>query len=122
VNKSSFDSGSRPIYDYILENNLALTLDIYDSALLSEIVYEVGLLEINFAIFAIEYSSLDCTISFENRCSVSHLSILKVENCTFSPDAVSESVVSSCNIFVDISVHTEAVNSHRQTWINIRFS
>jgi hypothetical protein len=66
MNKSSFDSGSGPIYDYILENNLALALDINDSALLSEIVDKVSLIEIQFAIFAIEDATIDSSISFKN--------------------------------------------------------
>ncbi len=122
MNKSSFDSGSWPIYDYILENNLALALDIYDSALLSEIVDKVSLLEIQFAIFAIEDTTIDSTISFKNWSSISHFWILKVKNSSFSADAISESVVSSCYIFVDIPVHTETIHSHRQAWVNICFS
>ena len=122
MNKSSFDSGSRPIYHYILENNLTLALDIYNSTLFSEIVDEVGLLENYFAIFAIEDSSLDGSIAFENRTSVCHFRILEVEDCTFSAYAISESIVSSCNIFVDILIHTETINSNRQARINIGFS
>ena len=66
MNKSSFDSGGRPIYDNILEHNLALTFDIYDSTLFSKIVGKVSLLENKFAVFAIEDTSINCTISFED--------------------------------------------------------
>ena len=76
MNESSFDSGSGPIYDYILENNLPLALNIYDSSLLSEIVDKVSLLEIQFAIFAIEDTTIYSTISFENWRSISHFRIL----------------------------------------------
>lgn len=122
MDKASFDSGSGPIYNYILENNLALALDIYDTALLSEIVDKVSLLEIQFAIFAIEDATIDSTVSFKNWSSISHFWILKVKNSSFSANAISESVVSSCYIFVDIPVHTEAIHSNRQAWVNIRFS
>lgn len=76
MNKSSFDSCSWTINYDILEHDLALSFDIYDTSLLSEIVDKIGLLKRYLAILAIKDSALDCTISLEYWSCVCHLRIL----------------------------------------------